>query len=135
MIIVSASGMATGGRVVHHLKSFIGDPRNLVLLAGFQAPGTRGGALASGARTLRMHGEQFEVRAEVGQLRAASSHADADEILAWLRSTGVPPKRVFITHGEPAASDALCQRVERELKWQAMVPDYLQTVELPSEVT
>lgn len=130
MIIVSASGMATGGRVVHHLKSFVGDPNNLVLLAGFQAPGTRGGALANGARSLRMHGEEFEVRAQVGQLRASSSHADADELLAWMRQLHTAPRRVYITHGEPEASDALCSRIERELGWDVSVPEHQEHVEL-----
>lgn len=130
MIIISASGMATGGRVVHHLKAFVGDERNLVLLAGFQAPGTRGGALANGARTLRMHGEDFAVRAEVQQMESASSHADANEMLAWLSHLAKPPRHTFITHGEPAASDALRQRIERELRWSAIVPEHLQSVEL-----
>lgn len=131
MIIVSASGMATGGRVVHHLKTFIGDPRNLVLLAGFQASGTRGAALANGASTLRIHGQEFPVRAEVGQLRASSSHADADELLAWMRQMGAAPRRTFITHGEPSSSDALRFRIEHELGWEASVPEYRETVELP----
>lgn len=130
MIIVSASGMATGGRVVHHLKAFIGDPRNLVLLAGFQAPGTRGGALANGAQTLRIHGEDFPVRAEIRQLQSASSHADANEMLAWMNNLSAPPRRTFVTHGEPGASDALRQRIERELYWAALVPEHLQSFEL-----
>jgi len=130
MIIISASGMATGGRVVHHLKAFIGDERNLVLLAGFQAPGTRGGALARGARTLRIHGQEFAVRAEVGQLQSASSHADANEMLSWMRTLATPPRQTFITHGEPPASDALRLRIERELGWSALVPEYLQSIPL-----
>lgn len=130
MIIVSASGMATGGRIVHHLKAFIGDERNLVLLAGFQAPGTRGGALANGARTLRMHGEEFPVRAEVRQLHSASSHADAKEMLAWMKNLPAPPRQTFITHGEPSASDALRHRIERELGWPARVPEHLQSFDL-----
>ena len=130
MIILSASGMATGGRVVHHLKSFITDPKNLVLLAGFQAPGTRGGALVQGAKTLRMHGEEFPVRAEIGQLQSASSHADAEELLAWMRQLPTPPRGTFVTHGEPAASDALRARIERELGWRAEVPEYRGTAVL-----
>lgn len=130
MIIISASGMATGGRVVHHLKAFVGDERNLVLLTGFQAPGTRGGSLAAGASRLRIHGEEFAVRAEVRQLQASSSHADADEMLAWMRQLETPPRQTFITHGEPGASDALRQRIERQLGWSTLVPEYRQTVEL-----
>ena len=122
MIIVSASGMATGGRVVHHLKAFMGDPKNLVLLAGFQAPGTRGGSLAQGAQGLRIHGQEYPVRAQVGQLQSASSHADADELLAWMRLLPQPPRRVFITHGESEASAALRGRIEAELGWKAEVP-------------
>ena len=123
-IIISASGMATGGRVVHHLKAFCGDARNLILLTGFQASGTRGAALANGQRRLRMHGQEFEVRAEVVQLSGASAHADADELIAWMRQLTVPPRGVFVTHGEPAASDALRQRIERELGWSTLVPGY-----------
>jgi metallo-beta-lactamase family protein len=130
MIILSASGMATGGRVVHHLKTFVGDPANLVLFAGFQAPGTRGAALVAGARFVRIHGQQFAVHAEVGQLSSASSHADAEELLAWMRQMPAPPRQVFITHGEPGASDALRSRIEHELRWPAAVPEYRETVEL-----
>jgi metallo-beta-lactamase family protein len=130
MIIISASGMATGGRVLHHLRRFAPDPRNLILLAGFQAAGTRGAALAAGARELRMFGETVPVRAEVRQLASASSHADADELLAWLRHLPTVPRQVFITHGEPGASDALRQRIERELRWRARVPSYRDTYDL-----
>lgn len=130
MIIISASGMAAGGRVVHHLKRFLGDERNLILLTGFQAPGTRGASLANGAATVRIHGEDFPIRAEVRQLQASSSHADANQILAWLRQFTQPPRRTFITHGEPGPSDVLRQRIERELGWQTLVPEYRQTVEL-----
>lgn len=130
MIIISASGMATGGRVVHHLKAFVGDERNLILLTGFQAPGTRGGTLAAGASTVRIHGQDFPVRAEIRQLQAGSSHADSNEILAWLRQLTQAPRQTFITHGEPGASDALRQRIERELGWSTLVPEYRQTVDL-----
>ena len=123
-IIISASGMATGGRVIHHLKAFCGDARNLILLAGFQAAGTRGAALANGQRQLRMHGQEFIVRAEVAQLNSASAHADSNELIAWMRQLPQPPRKVFITHGEPAASDALRRRIEHELGWTAIVPGY-----------
>lgn len=124
MIILSASGMATGGRVVHHLKAFVGDARNLILLTGFQAGGTRGASLVAGARTLRIHGQEFSVDAQIGQLQASSAHADADELLAWMRQMPQKPRTVFVTHGEPAASDALRQRIERDLGWQAVVPEH-----------
>ena len=130
MVIISASGMATGGRVVHHLKAFASDPRNLILLAGFQAAGTRGAALAAGATSIRIHGTDVPVRAEVAQLTTASAHADADELLTWLRTAPTPPQRVFVTHGEPSAADTLRQRIERELGWAAHVPEYRDTVDL-----
>lgn len=130
MIIVSASGMATGGRVVHHLKAFAPDPRNMILLAGFQAAGTRGAKIAQGAATIRIHGTDVPVRAEVAQLSTVSAHADADELLAWMSATAAPPAQVFVTHGEPAAADALRQRIESELGWNTRVPDYQETVSL-----
>lgn len=130
MIVLAASGMATGGRVLHHLKTFIGDSRNLVLFAGFQAPGTRGALLVAGARSVRIHGQDCEVQAEVGQLKALSAHADADELLAWMGRLSVPPRRVFVTHGEAGAADALRFRIEHELNWPAVVPEHRETVEL-----
>jgi metallo-beta-lactamase family protein len=133
MIILSASGMATGGRVIHHLKAFVGDERNLVLLAGFQAPGTRGAALVAGATAVRMHGQEFPVRAQVGQLQASSAHADRDELLDWMRGLPQRPRAVFVTHGESGASDALRQRVERDLGWTAIVPEHRARHELFSD--
>lgn len=130
MIIVSASGMATGGRVLHHLVAFAPDPRNAVVLSGFQAGGTRGASLAAGATILRIFGEDVAIGAEVVQLTSASAHADADGLLAWLGSAPAPPRRVFITHGEPDASEALRLRVERELRVPAHVPEYRETVDL-----
>ena len=124
MIIISAAGMATGGRVLHHLKAFVGDARNLVLFAGYQAMGTRGAAMVGGARKLRIHGEEFPIKAEVGQLTSASGHADADELLAWMGQLPAPPRRVFVTHGEPEAADALRSRIAHELKWEVTVPEH-----------
>ena len=129
-IILAASGMATGGRVVHHLKMFAPDARNLILLSGFQAGGTRGALLASGATHVRIHGQEIPVRAEVAQLSSMSGHADCDELIAWLKALPQPPRKVFITHGEPAASDTLRQRIEHELGWSALVPDYRDEIEL-----
>ncbi len=125
MVIIAGSGMATGGRVLHHLKAFAPHRRNTVLLSGFQAGGTRGASLAAGARSLRIHGEEVPVHCEVAQLACASAHADAAEIEAWLRGAPRPPATTFITHGEPDAADALRQRVERSLGWQTCLPDYL----------
>ena len=122
MVIVSASGMATGGRVLHHLVSFAPDPRNMILFAGFQAAGTRGAAMVRGDTHVRVFGQDVPVRAEVVQLDAGSAHADAAELLAWMRGLPRAPSRVFVTHGEPEASAALRARIERELGWSAEVP-------------
>ena len=129
-IIVSASGMATGGRVLHHLKSYVSDPRNTVLFAGFQAGGTRGAAMMAGTESIKIHGAYVPVRAQVKNLEMLSAHADADEILRWLRGFKAAPRMTFVTHGEPAAADALRHRIEEELGWRCMVPDLGERVEL-----
>ena len=129
-VIVSASGMATGGRVLHHLKSYAPDSKNTILFAGFQAGGTRGAAMVAGADSIKIHGQYVPVRAAVKNLEMLSAHADADEILRWLRGFKRPPRSTFITHGEPAASDALRHRIEEELGWSCVVPDHGQTVDL-----
>lgn len=122
-IILSASGMATGGRVVHHLKRFAPDPRNLILLTGHQAGGTRGASIAAGTRTVRIHREDVPINAQVMQMLSLSGHADADQLVAWAGRMS-RPRRAFITHGEPNASDALRQRLEHELQWDVEVPEY-----------
>ena len=129
-VIISASGMATGGRVLHHLKVFAPDPRNTILLTGFQAGGTRGAALEAGAREIKIHGQYVPVEAEVAKLDMLSAHADADEILAWLRNFKNPPCATFVTHGEPIAADALRHRIEEELGWTCVVPEQSERVEL-----
>jgi metallo-beta-lactamase family protein len=129
-VIISASGMATGGRVVHHLKRYAPDPRNTILFAGFQAGGTRGAAMVAGAESIKIHGAYVPVRARVGNLDMLSAHADADEILRWLRGFKAPPRMTFVTHGEPAAADALRRRIEEELGWPCTVPDHGQKCEL-----
>ena len=123
-VIISASGMASGGRVLHHLKSLVGDHRNSVVFVGFQAPGTRGAAMVSGAPQIKIHGAWFPVRAQVHSLDALSAHADADELIAWMRRLPAPPRHTFVTHGEPAAADALRVRIQDELGWKASVPEY-----------
>jgi metallo-beta-lactamase family protein len=130
MIVVAASGMATGGRVIHHLKAFAPDPRNTILFSGYQAAGTRGAAMLGGAREIRIHGQDVPVRAEVAALSSLSAHADANEILQWLGSFRQAPRAAFVTHGEPVAADTLRQRIERGLRWTVHVPEHLQTVEL-----
>jgi metallo-beta-lactamase family protein len=129
-IIISASGMATGGRVLHHLRHQLPDPRNSVLLTGFQAPGTRGRALADGATHVKIHGFYVPVRAEVVPIDGFSAHADADDLMAWLGSMRTPPRTVYVVHGEPRASATLARRIEDELGWTALVPDQGERVRL-----
>ena len=130
MVIISASGMATGGRVLHHLRAFAPDPRNTILFAGFQAAGTRGAAMLAGAGEVKIHGSYVTVRAEIAAISNLSAHADYAEILAWLGNFSAPPRQTFITHGEPVAADALRRRIEERIHWTCQVPDYLQTFEL-----
>ncbi|MEV0189603.1 MBL fold metallo-hydrolase [Kitasatospora purpeofusca] len=120
-VIVSASGMAAGGRVVHHLRHLLPDPRNTVVVVGYAAQGTRARDLVDGARTLKMYGEYVPVRAEVVNVPAFSAHADAAEVVEWLRPAP-PPSAVYLVHGEPEASAALRDRIDRELGWTAVVP-------------
>ncbi len=129
-VVISASGMATGGRVLHHLKSLAPDRRNTLLFAGFQAGGTRGALITGGAETVKIHGEEVPIRAEVASLEMLSAHADAGEMLAWLRGFEHAPKMTFVTHGEPAAADALRRRIRTELDWPCSVPDQLDAVAL-----
>jgi len=121
-IIISASGMATGGRVLHHLERLAPDPRNTILFVGFQAGGTRGAAMVDGAETIKIHGRYVPVKAEVDDIHMLSAHADANEIMAWLKGFVRPPKKTFIVHGEPLAADSLRHRIEDELRWTTVVP-------------
>lgn len=123
MIVLAASGMATGGRVLHHLKAFAPDARNLILFTGYQAAGTRGAAMLGGADSIKIHGEWVPVRAEVVQLHGTSSHADYRELIAWLAASPSAPQRVFVTHGEPAAADALRQQMRRAFELDVTVPE------------
>lgn len=129
-VIISASGMATGGRVLHHLKRYAPDPRSTILFTGFQAAGTRGAAMIGGAESVKIHGAYVPVRAEVANLSALSAHADADEILRWLRGFERAPRMTYITHGEPTASDVLRRRIQEELGWACKVPEPMEKVEL-----
>ncbi|MEK6210455.1 MAG: MBL fold metallo-hydrolase [Pseudomonadota bacterium] len=130
MVILAASGMATGGRVVHHLKAFAPDARNTILFGGFQAAGTRGAAMLAGTESIKIHGEYVPVRAEVAALSNLSAHADYAEIMGWLGGFDSPPQQTFITHGEPVAADALRHRIEEQKGWRCRIPDYLETVDL-----
>jgi len=120
-VIISASGMATGGRVLHHIRAFAPDRRNLILFSGFQAAGTRGRAMVEGATEVKMFGEWVPVRAEVANLPMLSAHADANELLRWLGGFTSAPGGVTIVHGEPEAAEALRVRIGRELGWHAAV--------------
>lgn len=129
-IIVSASGMATGGRVLHHLKAYAPDPKHTILFAGYQAAGTRGASFVGGAAAVKIHGEYVPVRAEVANLSMLSAHADREQLLAWLAKLPKAPQRLFVTHGEPVAADALRLAVQERFGWNAAVPDYRDAVAL-----
>jgi metallo-beta-lactamase family protein len=124
MVILSASGMATGGRVLHHLGLYLPDHRNMVILTGHQAGGTRGASLRDGASTVRIHGQDVPVRAEVVNLKSASAHADKDQLLHWLKTMPQAPDQVHVVHGERDASDALRSAIEHQLGWRAVVPEH-----------
>lgn len=130
-VIVSASGMATGGRVLHHLKSLAPDPRNTILFPGFQAPGTRGEAITRGAESVKIHGQYVPIRAEVMQVDVLSAHADQADLVNWLGACRRPPRHVYVTHGDSLASDLLRHAVEERHQYRVTVPDYGDEVELP----
>ncbi len=129
-IIVSASGMATGGRVLHHLKAYAPDERNTILFAGYQAAGTRGASLVGGAKAVKIFGDYVPVRAEVANLDLLSAHADRQQLLDWLAQLPAAPRRVFVTHGEPVAADALRLAIEERFGWDCVVPEYRAAYEL-----
>jgi len=130
MIVLSASGMMSGGRVLHHLLQLAPNPRNTILLTGYQAAGTRGEALLAGTRRLKVFGEYVTVRARVEHLDTLSAHADADELTTWLSGIDRPPSRVHIVHGEPSATDALRRSLHDDLGWATSVPSYGSSVEV-----
>ena len=121
-IVISASGMATGGRILHHLKAFAPDSRNTIMVTGYQVPGTRGAAIAAGERYVRIYGEWVPINAQVANLQMLSAHADADELVRWAAGFETPPRQVFVVHGEPQPADTLRTRLDREFGWQATVP-------------
>jgi metallo-beta-lactamase family protein len=128
-IVLSASGMATGGRVLHHLKAMAPDPRHAIVFAGFQVAGSRGAHLVAGATEVKIHGEYVPVRAAVEHLQGFSGHADSDGLMAWLRTLRKPPRQTFVVHGEPQAADALRVRIQDELGWPVRVALQGETVE------
>lgn len=129
-VVLAASGMATGGRVLYHLKTLAPNPRNHIVFPGFQVGGTRGATLVGGAREVKIHGEYVAVKAEVSHLEGFSGHADADGVLDWLRGFEAPPERCFVVHGEPAAADALRLRIQDELGWRVAVPEHGAMIDL-----
>ena len=129
-IVIAASGMATGGRVLHHLAAGLPDARNTVLFVGFQAAGTRGRLLCDGAKQIKMLGQDVSVSAKIERLDSMSAHADANEIMRWLKNFVKPPQMTFIVHGEKTAAEALEQRIRTELKWSTHVAKHLERVDL-----
>jgi metallo-beta-lactamase family protein len=129
-IIIAASGMATGGRVLHHLVATLPDSRNTVMFVGYQAAGTRGRLLCDGVKQIKMIGQIVKVAAKIERLDSMSAHADAGEILRWLKGFTQPPKMTYIVHGEPAAAEALEKKIQAELKWPTHIAKHLERVEL-----
>jgi metallo-beta-lactamase family protein len=129
-IVISASGMATGGRVLHHLRAALPDPRNTVLFAGYQAEGTRGRQLVDGGTSVKIHGEIVPVRAEISLIESMSAHADSHEILRWLGGFTRPPRLTFIVHGEPVAMEALGSSIHDRLGWSTKMPAHGEKVAL-----
>ena len=130
VLIISASGMATGGRVLHQLRARLANPKTTVLLAGYQAIGTRGRLLQDGATALRIYGDEVAVRAHVEMMHGLSAHADSDGLMRWLRTASRAPKRVFVVHGDPKPASALAGRIRRELGWDVVVPAYRHRTEI-----
>ena len=129
-IIISASGMLTGGRVLHHLERCLPDHRNTILFVGFQAAGTRGQTIKSGAEGVKMHGHEVRIRARIESMENLSAHADYAEILGWLRQYSEPPRQTLLVHGEPRATEALREKISQQLPWNVSVPSYLEKITL-----
>jgi len=129
-IIISASGMATGGRVLHHLAQWLTDAASSVVLVGYQAAGTRGRRLQDGEKQIKIYGQMVPVRATIESISSLSAHADSEEIMRWLRGFMRSPKKTFVVHGEIGSSTALRDRIVRELAWNVAIPKYQEVVEL-----
>ncbi len=130
MVVISGSGMANGGRIVHHLSQRLDDPSTIVLFTGYQAEGTLGRRLLEGAPEVSILGHEVRVKARIEKLNALSAHADQGEIMRWLKGFKSPPKRTFIVHGEPDAQDALAAKIEADLGWKTAIPEHLEAFEL-----
>jgi metallo-beta-lactamase family protein len=129
-IIISASGMATGGRILHHLKHRLPHPHDTLLFIGYQALGTRGRAILEGTPTVKIHGDHIPVKATVESISGFSAHGDYNEILAWLVGFNRPPQKTFIVHGEPAASASLAEKIRQKLGWNVVVPKFMESFDL-----
>ena len=130
-VIISASGMASGGRIVHHLRVRLPDPKNIVLFVGYQAAGTRGQTLTNGAQEVKMFGAMVPVRAAIEQIDALSAHADRSELVRWSGKLGRPgPGRVFLNHGEPESAESLAALLRQTYGWTVRVPNPMEKAEL-----
>lgn len=133
IIIISASGMATGGRVLHHIRHFAPNAQNTIVFSGFQVAGTRGDRMIRGEKEIKMFGQMIPIRAEIVQMENISAHADSSEMLGWLAHLNKAPRKIFITHGEQAASQALKVQIEQKFHWKCAIPAYLDSVTLSKE--
>ncbi len=129
-VIISSSGMVTGGRILHHLRNRLPDPRNQVLFIGFQAPGTRGAIIKSGAASVRIFGQEVPIRAQVAALEQFSDHADPPEMLEWLRTFDKPPSVTYLVHGEPTAAAGMLEAITQGLGWKVEIAEWMQKVEV-----
>ena len=131
MVIISASGMITGGRILHHMKEFAPDPKNIIVLPGFQAAGTRGASMIAGSKSVKIHGQYVPIKAKIFHLDLFSAHADQHELVQWLKTNPEKhPKKTFIVHGEPSASDSMRLKIQDELRYKVHIPEQGETVEL-----
>lgn len=131
-VVIAGSGMANGGRVLHHLKAHLGDPSTVVVFTGYQAEGTLGRRIKEGDDEVQVLGETIQVQARIEKLDMMSAHADQNEIIRWLSDVKTPPKGVFLVHGEPPAQEALAERIRKDLGWNHVhIPSYGQSFELP----
>lgn len=126
-VIIAGSGMATGGRVLHHLKTYAPNSRSHIVFPGFQVPGTRGAKMVAGEKAIKIHGSYVAVNARVSHIEGLSGHADANELMGWLRGFTQPPAQTFVVHGEREAADALRLRIHDELGWKVTTVEQLQT--------
>lgn len=129
-IILAGSGMCTGGRIKHHLRANLGRPESTILFVGYQAEGTLGREIVQGKDPVRIHGRQWPVRADIAQIHGFSAHGDRDDLLRWLTELKQPPAHLFLTHGDEQAANSLATRIQKQLKWPAKVPDYLDAIDL-----